>query len=168
MALVYGLNTFSIYVTYSSIKFNCTCQVQSTGLLPNSAYDYLDFFPPHILHRIKNYVIFVEHVDSYMGMIKYNCGGKGLSEGVKRQIKRLVDELRRVDRLGKIVVRLEGKRVPDIYQAQGVGQSVLEPFRKLEAVGWPSIGGNVEKDFALELKRDMMGSAGGRVGIGFS
>jgi hypothetical protein len=112
-------------------------------------------------------MIFVEHVDSYMGMIKYNCGGKGLSEGVKSQIKRLVDELKRVDRLGKVVVLLEGSRVLaeirkrqaralDIYQAQGVGQTVLEPFRKLEFVGWANVGGNVEKDFASTLRRDMM------------
>lgn len=135
--------------------------------------------------------VLVEHVDSYKGMIKYNCGGKGLSEGVRVQVRRLVHEgllaarrkptgnglgkvvVRQLDttKLGKVFVSLEGNKVLDAIRKRqvrsrekfigdGVGQSVLEPFGELRDVGWATVGGNVDPEYAIELEKKMMRSSG--------
>jgi hypothetical protein len=112
-------------------------------------------------------LVLVEHVDSYKGMIKYNCGGRGLSEGVRGQIQRLVDVLAtNTDGLGRLTVKLEGNAVLDAirkravrakekYQNGGVDQSVLEPFGSLANVGSSSVGGNVDLAYARALEEKM-------------
>jgi hypothetical protein len=112
-------------------------------------------------------LVLVEHVDSYKGMIKYNCGGRGLSEGVRGQIQRLVDVLgTNTDGLGRVTVKLEGNAVLDAirkkavrakekYQNGGVDQSVLEPFGSLVNVGSSSVEGNVDLTYARALEEEM-------------
>ena len=187
LALVYGTNTFSIFVSYAAIKFRYTWLVPLSGLRPNVTYNYLTFFSENIRARIRNVSVLVEHVDSYKGMIKYNCGGKGLSEGVRVQVRKFVDEgllaarrnspgcglgkvvVRQLEttKLGKVFVRLEGNKVLDAIRKRqvrsrekfigdGVGQSVLEPFGELREVGWASVGGSVDSEFATELEKKMM------------
>jgi hypothetical protein len=100
-------------------------------------------------------------------MIKYNCGGRGLSEGVRGQIQKLVDVLStNTDGLGRVTVKLEGNAVLDAirkravrakekYQNGGVDQSVLEPFGSLVNVGSSNVGGNVDLAYARALEERM-------------
>jgi len=115
--------------------------------------------------------VLVEHVDSYKGMIKYNCGGRGLSEGVRGQIQRLVDILAmNTSGLGRVTVRLEGNAVLNAirkravkaiehYESGGVDQSVLDPFTHLTNVSSPNVGGNVNATYARKLEEKMNASS---------
>jgi hypothetical protein len=167
---------FSIYVSYTSIKFRYTWLIPASGLRPNATYDYLNFFGEHARRHIKKVCVSVEFVDSYKGMIKYNCGGKGLSEGVRRQVQKLVVEglqagslLADRHTLRQVVIRLEGNTVLDAIRkirdrtvgeenvgGGGVDQSVLVPFGNLRGVGHASVRGMVDDEYARDLERKMM------------
>jgi len=170
MDLMYGSNTFKLIITYEGILFRCSWLLPS-GLRPNSTYMFPNAFSKDALRRIRHVLVLVEHVDSYKGMIKYNCGGRGLSEGVRGQIQRLVDILAmNTSGLGRVTVRLEGNAVLNAirkravkaiehYESGGVDQSVLDPFTHLTNVSSPNVGGNVNATYARKLEEKMNASS---------
>lgn len=152
--LLYGSNTFKLYVTYEGIWFRFSWLLPS-GLRPNLSLAFPDAFHKDYLSRIRHVLVIVEQVDSYKGMIKYNCGGRGLNEGVRNQIQRLVDILSTNPHgLGRVTVRLEGNPVLEAIKglkrkkqkdgSGGVDQSVLEPFGCLHNVDCPSFDGCID------------------------
>ena len=61
-----------------------------------------------------------------VGMIKHNCGGVGLTDGLRTQVQKLVDALKFAAELQNVRVHLRDNN-KDTEQAQ----SVLEPFGQL-------------------------------------
>ncbi|KAF2668976.1 hypothetical protein BT63DRAFT_424700 [Microthyrium microscopicum] len=162
-AQLYGTNTFALRVTYLGTRFLYSWLLPS-GLRPSKALPF--DFGERYMRYVRHVVVSVEHVDSYKGMIKYNCGGRGLSEGVRRQVESLVELLGQCERLGRVEVRLEGSAVLDAirkkvvraketFEAGGVGQEVLEPFARLKGVAAPRVGGSVDGEFARSLEQIM-------------
>jgi hypothetical protein len=77
---------------------------------------------------LRHIVVMVERADEYEGMIKYNCGGRELVEGVKSQVALLVRILagpnsRKPRRLGSVEVRLES--------VVAAGRNILRPSRSI-------------------------------------
>jgi hypothetical protein len=70
---IYGTNTFLLFVTYQDIKFRFRWLLPS-GLAPSRSYDFLKLMPTRYLQFIKRVIIHIDHVDPYMGMIKYGRG----------------------------------------------------------------------------------------------
>jgi hypothetical protein len=143
--MLYGDSTFVIDVAFDKIAFRYRWRTES-GLTPSRSYLFLDHFSQRNLLRIKNYVVNVEFVDAYTGMIKFNCGGRGLPAGIRARVRELVDLLAAVPQLHCLQVHLiDGAisrvRFPSgrVHRVQDDSiyaqtQTVLEPFRALYGV----------------------------------
>ncbi|CAK4034839.1 Hypothetical predicted protein [Lecanosticta acicola] len=90
--LLYGENTFLLFITYSGITFRFSWLTRA-GMAPNRRYEFLELLGERYLALVKRVIVNVDHVDSYTGMIKFNVSGKGLTHGLRKQVRRLVDAL---------------------------------------------------------------------------
>lgn len=90
--MLYGDNTFLLFITYAGIAFRFSWLTRA-GMAPNRRYDFLELLPKRYMSLVKRVIVNVDHVDSYTGMIKFNVSGKGLTHGLKKQVRRLVDAL---------------------------------------------------------------------------
>ncbi|KAF2841414.1 hypothetical protein M501DRAFT_1000623 [Patellaria atrata CBS 101060] len=166
--LMYGHSTFTIDVTYDSIRFRYQWVLPSL-LCPNKRYPFLTCFPPHLLRLIKYYEISVEHVDGYTGMIKYNCQGPGLTDGLRAQVQKLVEvmvtagELHRVkiylSHGNKVLKQIRTVAVFAVERGKNAAviQTVLDPFRSLKGVRQARVmGTDMQDDFARALEKQMM------------
>ncbi|GAM86839.1 hypothetical protein ANO11243_048590 [Dothideomycetidae sp. 11243] len=170
-ALLYGASIFVLFVKYSTITFRYQWLLAS-GLTPTSDMDFLESFPPRYLNLLRQLTIYVDHPDSYTGMIKYNVGGKGLTHGLKKQVEKLADMLlsdtgrggavnllhveltngnEHLDHEKQGMVRARDKEVRGSAEIQGV----LEPLRRLKGVASIQITGAVTKEFARALCEDV-------------
>jgi hypothetical protein len=174
--LLYGCNTFLLFVTFSGIAFRFSWLLPS-GLAPTRRFDFLELLPKKYLPLIKRVVVTVDHVDSYTGMIKFNVSGKGLTHGLRKQIQRLVNALQTSDnpkseevkRLAKISIRVSnGNAFLDQVKSEIVRQRegtikisedleiMLEPFTTLRGIREVQVSGAVTDKFAGILKEKMM------------
>lgn len=153
LELLYGHNTFVVEISYDRIEFRFRWLLPASGLSPNRAYAFLDHFSQRNLQRIKKYLVHVEMVDSYTGMIKYNCGGRGLHAGLREQLRRLVEVLRCAGELRKVEVRFVDKQ-----KNARATQVVLEPLLLLRGVYKAIVSGGVTPDYADYLQRKMIES----------
>lgn len=166
--MLYGENTFVVDVAFDSIDFRYRWRT-ANNLFPNRTYSFLQHFSQRNLLRIKNYVINVESVDDYTGMIKYNCGGRGLPAGIRSKVRELVDLLVIVPSLHRLELHLidgavNRARFPSgrIHRVEDPAnyeqsQTVLEPFRALHAVRRVKVTG-VNDEYAAELAGIMTAS----------
>ena len=160
--MLYGDNTFVIDVTFDAINFRYRWRT-ANNLTPNRRYPFLDHFSQRNLLRIRNYIINVESVDDYTGMIKYNCGGRGLPAGIRSKVRELVDLLAVAPQLHRLHVhlidgaisrvRFSSGRVHRVQDENNLAQTqlVLDPFRSLYGVRNAVVSGvNDEYREALE------------------
>ncbi|KAH9827329.1 hypothetical protein Tdes44962_MAKER02955 [Teratosphaeria destructans] len=180
--MIYGGNTFLLFVTYNEIVFRLQWLLPS-GMAPSARKPFLDLLPQRYLRLIKRVTIHIDHVDPYTGMIKFNVSGKGLAHGLRRQVQRLVNalkddvashdsgeleaaEARR--RLARVHIRVSNSNeVLDSIKSDAVRQreggirvnddveEMLAPFRQLYGVREVSVRGAVSKDFAGDLEQRM-------------
>lgn len=180
-ALLYGENTFVIFVAYDTITFRFRWLLPN-GLTPSRTYEFLDLVPPRYLKLIRRLLVTVDHVDSYTGMIKYNVGGKGLAFGLQGQMRTLVTafltpespqnpgaKTRNSHNVKRISVKLlngndhldtEKRNVVKARETsiRGVDQvqTVLEPLNELRDVVQVEITGAVTDEYAHYLTGAMM------------
>ena len=91
-------------------------------------------------------------------MIKHNYSGIGLTDGVRKQVQRLVDALWSARQLHRVRVNLVDRN-GDAERAQ----TVLEPFKalsNLESDGTLVVTGAVTKDFAGTLYKQASPESG--------
>ena len=183
--LVYGTNTFLLFVTFNGISFRFRWLLPS-GLAPSRSYNnFPELLPPRYMRRIKKVFVHVDHVDSYTAMIKFNVSGQGLIHGLRQQVRRLVNALGPVQtdedgtesqsgkprRLNRINIRVaNGNAVIDALKSDSVRQregvirvtegveETLEPFSDLRGVHEVHIGGAVTEGFARLLEERMKGT----------
>ncbi|EUC38072.1 hypothetical protein COCCADRAFT_22423 [Bipolaris zeicola 26-R-13] len=163
--MLYGENTFVIDVTFSAINFRYRWRT-ANNLTPNQTYQFLDHFSQRNLLRIRNYIVNVESVDDYTGMIKYNYGGRGLSAGIHSKVRELVDLLVAVPQLHRLQVHLidgaisrvkfPSGRVHRVQDESNISQTqlVLNPFRALHGVRMAVVSG-VNDEYKEELEKSM-------------
>ncbi len=129
------------------------------------------------VHRIRNLVININHVDSYLGMINYNCQNtEALTAGVRGNVLMLVRVLQRADHLNRVAIcmmvdscmmmdeirKVRGnKRVPHRVQAGRNNvpetQTALDPLKELSRVKEPKVDGAVTLEYSTMLERHMKG-----------
>lgn len=182
LAVLYGSrNVFALAVTFKQLTFRLRYKVrarsttaagagaggggggfgvrQELPLTPSSTLD----FPGAVggmraVAALRHVVVLVERADEYEGMIKYNCGGRELVEGVRRQVRLLVRILSSGGsgggsssnngtgrRLGSVEIRLES--------AVAAGRNMLRPSRSI---------GDLFKVARNQRRAQMEVSAGGR------
>jgi hypothetical protein len=163
--MLYGDNTFVIDVTFDAINFRYRWRT-ANNLTPSRTYLFLEHFSQRNLLRVKNYVINVESVDDYTGMIKYNCGGRGLPAGIRIKVRELVDQLAAVPSLHRLQVhlidgamsrvRFPSGRVHRVQDEANYAQTqmVLDPFRVLNGARQAEVSG-VSEAYAEDLRRSM-------------
>lgn len=177
-ALLYGNNQFVILVSYDSISFRYRWLLQS-GLAPSGHFEFLELVPPRYIRLLKHLVVYVDHVDSYTGMIKYNVGGKGLTHKLSGQVQKLVDALRAVNheddtngiessRLNSLRIKVSNgndhlnrekrsivrNRESEIRGVQEV-QTVLSPFSDMRGIIKVEFEGAVTSSYADYLRKSM-------------
>lgn len=178
--MIYGSNTFLLFVTFSGISFRYSWMLKS-GLSPTRRYTFLELLPKRYLAMIKRVIVNVDHVDSYTGMIKFNVSGKGLTHGLRKQVQRLVNALQPVQgdaaapseyherRLTKVKIQVSnGNAILDQIKSEVVRQregsirvaedleEMLEPFGNLRGVRNVQIAGAVTAQFSESLTMKMM------------
>ena len=143
--MLYGDNTFVVDVKFDAINFRYRWRTVNQ-LTPNRTYPFLDHFSHRNLLRIRNYIVNVESVDDYTGMIKYNCGGRGLPAGIRGKVRELADLLVVAPELHRLHihlidgaisrVRFPSGRVHRVQDDNNFAQTqlVLDPFRALYGV----------------------------------
>ncbi|KAF2790060.1 hypothetical protein K505DRAFT_352185 [Melanomma pulvis-pyrius CBS 109.77] len=168
--MIYGENIFVIDITFDQIKFRYRWRT-ANNLTPNRSILFLTHFSQRNLMRIKNYVINVEHVDDYTGMIKYNTGGRGLTAGIRDQVQNLVDLLSEVPNLHRLFlhlidgaisrIRFPSGRVHRVQDEKNYFQSqtVLDPFHRLYGVRKARVTG-VSATYTSTLENSMRNSRG--------
>ncbi len=185
--LIYGTNTFLLFVTYSGIRFRFRWLLPS-GLAPSRNFNFIELMPSRYLLLIKRVVVHIDHVDPYMGMIKFNVQGKGLTAGLRENVQMLVDALRANDdgtgnsgglevggerRLAKVNIRVSngsvvvdglkhdlGRKCEENVKINEDVEEMLEPFGGLRGVREVSIVGDVPTVVAERLTSKMKAQAG--------
>jgi hypothetical protein len=164
--ILYGSNTFVIDISFDGIKFRYRWLLPS-GLAPNRAYGFFEQFPPNNISRMRHLIVNVIHVDSYTGMIKYNCGGRGLTDGLRLRVESFVEALSTAQSLRSVRVRLsvgtslleEIRRVKvqllECDKNPGLTQTVLNPLARLSGLQHVKILGAVTEHFAAVLEKKM-------------
>jgi hypothetical protein len=167
--MMYGDSVFVVNVAFDCIDFRYRWSLASSNLTPKGTKSFLDHFSQRNLMRIRNYVINVEHVDDYTGMIKYNCGGRGLTAGIRQQVQILVDLLSVVPYLHRLHihlidgaisrVRFPSGRVHRVQDENNYSQSqtVLDPFHRCYGVRKPRVTG-VSPEYGTALEKSMSAS----------
>lgn len=168
--MLYGENTFVVDVTFDRVAFRYRWRTES-GLTPSQSYSYLEHFSQKNLLRVKNYIVNVESVDDYTGMIKYNVGGRGLPAGIRARVRELVEMLAFVVQLRSLQVHLidgdiSRHRFPSgrVHRVQDEShyaqtQTMLEPFRALYGVRQTQVTG-VSEAYAKSLETSMSAQRG--------
>ncbi|KAF2128484.1 hypothetical protein P153DRAFT_318352 [Dothidotthia symphoricarpi CBS 119687] len=168
--MLYGENTFVVDVTFDKIGFRYRWRT-ANQLTPSRMYAFLDHFSQRNLIRVKNYVVNVESVDDYTGMIKYNCGGRGLAAGIRGKVQELVDLLAVVPTLQSLEIhlidgaisrlRFPSGRVHRVQDDANFAQSqmVLDPFRALYGVRKAQVTG-VSKEYTEKLEGSITAQRG--------
>ena len=128
ITLLYGNSTFSIDVEWDSITFKYQWILPS-GLVPTRTMKFPDDFAVRNVSLMRRLKIRAHHVDSYTGMVKYNYGGYGLTDGLRGQVKDLCRVLEGAKELTRLEIELhDGNK--DIR----LGQTLLDPFSQLPNV----------------------------------
>jgi hypothetical protein len=130
------------------------------------------------IHRIRNLVININHVDSYLGMINYNCQNtEALTAGVRAQVLKLVRVLQRAEHLNRVAIcmtfgssmmdeirKVRGNnKIPNRIQAgcnMSETQTALDPLKELSRVKEPKVDGAVTLEYCAMLERHMKGDVG--------
>lgn len=167
---LYGDNVFVLDVSFDQVRFRQRWRT-ANNLTPGRNFAFLEHFSQRNLMKIKNYVVNVEHVDDYTGMIKYNCGGRGLTVGIRSKVQELVDLLGAVHHLHRLHVhlidgaisrvRFSSGRVHRVQDVQNytTSQMVLDPFRGIYGVRRAKVTG-VSEEYAKALEEDMTETRG--------
>lgn len=178
--LVYGTNTFLLFVSYTGIDFKFRWLLPS-GMAPLRQYPFLDLLSERYIRLVRKVSVNVDLVDSYTGMIKFNVSGPGLTHGLRNQVQRLVNALQSNQipteegqeiehrQLSRVSIRvqngdnyLEARKGELVRQRDGSLKgdddvaAVLEPFSDLYGVGSVSVLGAVSGDYAQGLTARMM------------
>ncbi|KAK3069789.1 hypothetical protein LTR53_011604 [Teratosphaeriaceae sp. CCFEE 6253] len=178
--LLYGRNTFLLFLTYADIKWRYRWLLPS-GQAPSRNYPFLELLPDRYRGLLRRVVVCVDHVDAYTGMIKWNVGGKGLTYGLRRQVQRLVTALTPAevendeDGLGEerclthLSIRVSNSAVSEALPRRSSNnaiksaaaeassddndlQIILDPFRQLYGCRSVSVSGAVTAECARELE----------------
>lgn len=93
----------------------------------------------------------MHHVDSYVGMVKYNYSGAGLTDGLVMQVRGLCQVLRGMEEIGSLEIgfRDDGER-------EGMEGIVLEPFLALDNVKAVILSGDCTASFSRKLQRGLL------------
>nr|OQO20083.1 hypothetical protein B0A51_10187 [Rachicladosporium sp. CCFEE 5018] len=178
--IIYGANTFVLFVTFSGITVRLRCRL-SSGVTPTKTRPFLAM-PDMYIKRIKRMIVHVDHVDSYTGMIKFNVSGKGLVHGLRKQVERLITALspcsasagidgaaeeshERTGGLTDITIRVSnGNAITDSLNSRFSGaatkvsddiDTMLEPFGSLGGITTATVLGAVSETSARQLEARM-------------
>ncbi|KAH7386951.1 hypothetical protein DE146DRAFT_620764 [Phaeosphaeria sp. MPI-PUGE-AT-0046c] len=164
-AMLYGDNKFIVNIKFDGISFYLRWRT-SQDLTLNRTYSFFGHLSQRNLLRIRHYVVNVELVDEYTGMIKYNCGGQGLPAGMRAQVRQLVELMAGVENLQAVNINLfhspsgadtafgRTSSEPQKGKEEAQAREVLAPFACLREVRRIEMTG-VSEQHMKDLRRMM-------------
>lgn len=144
-AVMYGNSTFLLDIEWDRITFAYQWLLP-TGLVPKRTLAFPDQLASRNVALIRRLHVRVHHVGSYTGMIKYNYGGHGLTDGVRDQVAALCTLLNNLPEITKLSIELR-----DGSAIAGLGQRVLEPFLMLKNTREVTVGGSLTPGYAEHI-----------------
>lgn len=90
-------------------------------------------------------------MDGYVGMVKYNYSGAGLTDGLLMQVRGLCRVLRGMEEIGSLEIGLR-----DDGGREGMEGIVLEPFLALENVKAVILSGDCAASFSRKLQHGLL------------
>lgn len=145
--MLYGDNIFVIDVRYDRIDFDYR-RLLDSELVPKRTPSFFKIMTAGNIRRMKYIFVSVTHPDSYFGMVNFDCGGAGLTSGLRNQVSKLVEALNCALSFSSVVIDSI-----DFNHNGAAMQSVLEPFASLHNVHHGiDIVGDVGKSFLNQMK----------------
>ncbi|KAF1915465.1 hypothetical protein BDU57DRAFT_518444 [Ampelomyces quisqualis] len=173
-SMLYSENTFVLEIGFDKIEFKYRWRM-ANGLMPHRDIPWFDNFSQKNLLRVRRYVVTVESGDEYTGMIKYNCGGRGLPAGIRANVNKLAGLMAYVrPNIHHLQIHLMDGAISRamfpsgrVHRVQDEAnyaqtQTVLDPFRRLIDVSKVEVSG-VSEEYAEDLTRSMTASRGARL-----
>ena len=91
---LYGNGTFLVEVGYEYIQFIHQYRLPTSNLIAKRVHEFPKKFPAHYQTMMRRFQITVKEVDSYTGMIMYNCSNtEALYMKLRQQMQKLCDFL---------------------------------------------------------------------------
>jgi hypothetical protein len=138
-------NVFVLGVTFKGLMFQIRYSVPDSKMTPLATFDFPGVFGLRAAGMLSNVVILVERPDEYSGRLKYNCGGRELVAGIKRQVARLV--------------RILDSTIPS-KGAEGNRQDEKKRFASISVHFDSSCSSRPVKEGAVQRRRLSIGSSG--------
>ena len=92
---LYGNGTFLVEVGYNYIQFIHQYRLPTSSLVAKRGHRFPDKIPAHYQTLMRRFQVMVKEVDSYTGMIMYNCSNtEALYMKLRQQMQKLCDFLR--------------------------------------------------------------------------
>lgn len=133
IGLLYGNGTFLVEVGYDYIQFVHQYRLPTSNLVAKRVHEFPEKIPARYQTLMRRFQITVKEVDSYTGMIMYNCSNtKALYMKLRQQMQKLCDFLRRLPEVRnlEILYNQEYSRV----NIERIMELPSEPFRGLSNV----------------------------------
>ena len=146
-ALIYSNNTFVIDTVYDCSTFAYQWLLPTSGLVPKRTMAFPEQLAARNICLLQRLHIRLHHVDSYTGMVKYNCGGHGLVEGLRDQVRFLCQVLRQLPEIKVLHVELL-----DSSGSKGLDEIVCGPFLELRNTRVMTTSGAFSAAFARKLE----------------
>ena len=127
-AIMYGQSSWVIETTFggSSFRYQYRTSRLQSDLVSTRRLAFPEYLAPRNIQLMRRFNIRVHHVNSYMGMIKYNYGGQGLTNGLLDHVKFLLKTLRSIPEITSLHIDYR-----DDSHTPGSAETVLEPFLTL-------------------------------------
>jgi hypothetical protein len=168
ISILYSHNVFVIDVIFDCCTFfyqyrNSFIPTRKpfylSALVSKRALAFPEYLAPRNIALIRRLCIRVHHVDSYVGMVKYNYSGHGLTDGLQTQVKFLCQALRTIPEIISLHVDFQ-----DDSKTEGTDEIVLQPFLCLTNTRHVALSGDCSSSFERAF-RDHLFDAYDKKGI---
>ncbi len=130
--IMYGRCTFFIDISMEGIHWFYQSLLPTKNLVTNRVFEFPAKFPAHNRQYMRNFFVRVNQVDSYTGMIKYNCSScQVLARRVGEQVELFCDFLGSLPEIHELTLQYRG---PAIDSQDAFSGLEMKPFWKLETL----------------------------------
>ena len=144
--ILYSTNTFVIKVAYDSVTFAYKW-IQAGGLTPKQRLPFPERIGNRYIQFLRRIAIYIYHFDEYSAMVKYNCSGSALTDGLRDRVRSLCQCLARIPQIDRLSILIVSSTFEDRAYTCQTCERVLEPFLNLGNVRSCQVEGDLWKAY---------------------